>query len=302
MSGLRQIITAALIGLVIFIILAGGFASSFQEADLFGTVVAEAPEESTTENVAPLVPVELDPEQTPTPASSFATMTPTQRSASCPAPAGWEVTTVKLGDTIESIADEFGVDPQVIRARNCLIVDDLVPGSRIYVPLLAETATSTNTVVPVNPTVSCGPPAGWISYTVKQGDTLFSISTAYFITVEELKLANCLTSNLITVGRRLAVPNVATRTPVATATPKPTKTPTSVPPSPTQPQATDTPDTPLPPTDTPLPTETPVTPTVPPSITPTIGATATPLPSETPTTPPPPTNTAIPSPTASPAP
>ena len=43
-------------------------------------------------------------------------------------------------------------------------------------------------------------------YTVKSGDSLWSISKKYGLTVDELKQANNLTSNLISVGQNLLIP------------------------------------------------------------------------------------------------
>ena len=44
------------------------------------------------------------------------------------------------------------------------------------------------------------------TYTVKKGDSLWSIAKKYNITVEELKAANNLTSNLLNVGQTLKIP------------------------------------------------------------------------------------------------
>ncbi|MBI3158821.1 MAG: LysM peptidoglycan-binding domain-containing protein [Chloroflexi bacterium] len=77
--------------------------------------------------------------------------------------------------------------------------------------------------------VNCGPPDGWVLYTVKSGETLFRLAEAFQTTVELLQRANCLgTSTVIIAGQSLFVPNVATITPSPTpsATVTPTRTPT----------------------------------------------------------------------------
>lgn len=115
------------------------------------------------------------------------------------------------------------------------------------------TNTPTNTATPV----LCGPPAGWIRYTVQSGDTLFNLSQRLGVTIAQLQFANCLgNSTRILVGQRLWVPFTppprATNTPLpATATDTPTATATAHM------------------TNTPVPTETqpPPTATIPPTAT-----------------------------------
>lgn len=70
------------------------------------------------------------------------------------------------------------------------------------------TATQTPSVTPTDtptPTV-CTPPAGWVIYIVQSGDNLYRIGRATGASVEQLKRANCLISDLIYPGQRLYVP------------------------------------------------------------------------------------------------
>lgn len=53
-------------------------------------------------------------------------------------------------------------------------------------------------------------PSGSNYYTVKSGDSLWSISKKYGITVDELKEANNLSSNLLSVGQNLLIPSKET--------------------------------------------------------------------------------------------
>lgn len=55
-------------------------------------------------------------------------------------------------------------------------------------------------------------PAGSNYYTVKSGDSLWSISKKFGITVDELKSANNLSSNLLSVGQNLIIPGKETQT------------------------------------------------------------------------------------------
>lgn len=54
-------------------------------------------------------------------------------------------------------------------------------------------------------------PAGSNYYTVKSGDSLWSISKKFGITVDELKNANNLSSNLLSVGQNLIIPGKETQ-------------------------------------------------------------------------------------------
>lgn len=55
-------------------------------------------------------------------------------------------------------------------------------------------------------------PANSNYYTVKSGDSLWSISKKYGLTVDELKQANNLTSNLLSIGQNLLIPKKETET------------------------------------------------------------------------------------------
>ena len=56
-------------------------------------------------------------------------------------------------------------------------------------------------------------PTGSNYYTVKSGDSLWSISKKFGITVDELKQANNLTSNLLSIGQNLLIPTKESETP-----------------------------------------------------------------------------------------
>lgn len=74
--------------------------------------------------------------------------------------------------------------------------------------------------------IDCGPPDGWVIYTVKAGETLFGIGGAFQVSVPDLQKANCMgTSVAILAGQGLFVPNRPTVTPTITPTPVPTRTP-----------------------------------------------------------------------------
>ena len=56
-------------------------------------------------------------------------------------------------------------------------------------------------------------PKGETTYTVQKGDSLYVIANKYGITVDELKAANNLSSNLLNVGQILKIPTKEEITP-----------------------------------------------------------------------------------------
>ncbi len=117
-----------------------------------------------------------------------------------------------------------------------------------------ETEKKTSTSVPVA-TTFCGAPAGWVLYTVKQGDTLSSLSRVLGVSIAQLQSANCMgSSTQLYTGSSMYVPFY----PPVVKTAIPTNTATSVPPTKTPVPATKTTaptDTAIPETSTPVPTE-----------------------------------------------
>ncbi len=278
------------------------------------------------------VPVEPPPTATPvTPATEVTlpvAIPPPPRPPTaippCRPPAGWVPYTVRPGDTLVSLAYRYRTSVSQLMQANCLVSQVLYVGQTLFVPAVVVTPT---------PRPPCGPPAGWVRYTVQPGDTLYSLSVRTRTTVYAIVQANCLSSYTIYVGQSLWLPSLpptatftppasptATNTPVTTPSPTPgvdtpTPTPTEVSgdtptPSPTPAVETPTPTPTGPPADTPTATST-ATPGEPPTATPT-----SPPPTSTPTSPPPtatftpppptptppPTNTPVPFPTPTPIP
>jgi LysM repeat protein len=169
----------------------------------------------------------------------------------CQPPTGWIAITVQINDTLDSLATRYREDRNILKNGNCLVSDNLIPGTLFYVP---PAATSTISIC------SAGA-VGWVkSYVVVKGDTMYAISANHYTSVALLKQVNCRSSEQIFIGEILWVPNVATRTPFPTAMPG-----TTVPPYPTDPLT----QTALPFTDTPVPSSTPL-PTATPSPIPTL--------------------------------
>ena len=214
MDTLRQIGGSLLLALFSAALVIGGISLALAES-----YVPEIPPTPTETQVVIQIlssptpqPSEPLPE-TPTPSPS---VTPTPP-LSCPPPAGWIAVVVGPGEDLNMLASRHQSTPQELIDGNCLFSTELPTGSLLYVPPL-----------PTKTPVPCGPPPGWIQYTVQSGNTMYSLSQAYGVSISQLQRANCMSSSQynLTVGQRIWVPNVITRTPLPTATR--TSTPISI--------------------------------------------------------------------------
>jgi len=217
-----------------------------------GKHISLAPTPTNTALIA--TPRPGEPTFTPAP-SQPPTETPTAPASTCVnRPPDWKPYEVLPGENLAEIAQAYGTSVEALRQANCLVSDILVAPSVLFVPPPTPSPTPTSTATPQTPTATevtkptkapprqearcSGPPAYWVSYRVKKGDTLFRIATSYGITAAELKAANCLDSNVIRVGQVISVPNYAPKPPKRTPTPRPTPRPpvrTEVPPVKTKP-------------------------------------------------------------------
>jgi len=173
--------------------------------------------------------------QSPLPPRTLVPTIPSKPPAGCGPPASWVIYIVQPGGTLYSIGKTYGVTVEQLIFANCLTSTAIYPGQQLYVPNVApQLPTSTNTIGPVvtytqpppttppptntlippaiptspPPSSECGQPASWVTYIVQPGDTVYSISSAYSITVNQLLYANCLTSTAIYPGQQLWVPNI----------------------------------------------------------------------------------------------
>ncbi len=239
MSSLRQVALGILTALFSIALVFGSVLIALTEG---GVHLAMLPTPSQT--AAPLVATPKPGEATFTPTlSPTPTETPAQPSSACKdTPAGWLSREVLPGETLDSIAAEYGISVEILRQANCLTLDTLLPRSLISVPPPTQTSTptATSTLRPTAaeqkktskqatraPSRCSGHPARWVAYKVKRGDTIFRIAISYGLSSRELMAANCLTSDVIRVGQIIYVPGYPPITPKPTATPK--RTATSVP-------------------------------------------------------------------------
>ncbi|MEW9671515.1 LysM peptidoglycan-binding domain-containing protein [Ammoniphilus sp. 3BR4] len=86
--------------------------------------------------------------------------------------------TVKAGDSLWKIANQYGSSVEELRATNGLQSNLLFVGQKLWVPIM---------------------------YQVTAGDTLWKLSQAYNSSVQTIKTTNGLTSDLIHIGQKLKI-------------------------------------------------------------------------------------------------
>lgn len=158
--------------------------------------------------------------------------------------------TVQKGDSLWSIATKYGVTVSEIRNLNNLTTDSLSIGQTLLIPVTAPTPvepaptvtytvksgdnlyslarrfdTTVDELKRLNKLTSNalsigqvllvprgGEPTMMTTYIVQRGDSLYSIAKKFGITVTDIKSANNLTSNLLSIGQELMIPS-ASRSP-----------------------------------------------------------------------------------------
>ncbi len=95
--------------------------------------------------------------------------------------------TVQQGDSLWLIANRFGVNVQDLIQANNLANIELQIGDQLIIPSSLSPTTST--------------------YTVQNGDSLWSIAKRYNTTVDRIKEANNLSTNLLQIGQQLKIPS-----------------------------------------------------------------------------------------------
>jgi len=114
------------------------------------------------------------------------------------APASGNVYTVKVGDTLLTIAARHGLRVSQLAAANGLAWNAWVyAGQRLTIPGAAASPP---------PAAETPPTAPGGVYVVKAGDNLFRIGLRHNVSVTALKAANGLRSDIVYVGQRLTIP------------------------------------------------------------------------------------------------
>lgn len=97
--------------------------------------------------------------------------------------------TVKAGDTLYGISNQFGVSVSELTNLNNVDANNLQIGQILIIP----NTSGTN-------------PNGIFLYTVKSGDTLYAIAQKYNTTVSELTKLNKLSNTSLSIGQVLSIP------------------------------------------------------------------------------------------------
>ena len=146
---------------------------------------------------------------------------------------------VKKGDSLYSISKELGTTVNELKSLNNLTSNLLNIGQLLKIPVVEETNVSTYTVEKGDSLYSISKKLGitvdelkkinnlstnlltigqvlkipskkevsnYIEYIVKKGDSLYSISKKYDVTVDSIKELNNLTSNLLNIDQVLKIP------------------------------------------------------------------------------------------------
>ncbi len=110
---------------------------------------------------------------------------------------------VRKGDTLPGIAKKLGVSESAITSSNKLTKGKLKVGQTLVVKVPNRGAGQKAAAEPAAP----APAEKTVSkvYVVKKGDTLSSISRQFDIPVADIKSANGMKNNIVTIGQRLTI-------------------------------------------------------------------------------------------------
>lgn len=97
---------------------------------------------------------------------------------------------VRKGDTLYAIANHTGTTVNALKSKNNLTSHYIYPGQVLYIPEIID-----DDVIQAT--------QDYYIYTVKPGDTLYTIGKKHHISVEAIKAINQLNSDIIFPGRQL---------------------------------------------------------------------------------------------------
>ena len=97
---------------------------------------------------------------------------------------------IQRGDSLWKISQKYDIPVNDIIAFNNLSSANLQIGDELRIPITSQEDNTSNQ----------------FSYTVKKGDTLWSIAKQFNVSVDSIKTTNNLASNLLTLGQTLIIP------------------------------------------------------------------------------------------------
>ena len=98
---------------------------------------------------------------------------------------------IKRGDTLGKIAKNFGLSVETIKLMNNMRSNKIIAGKKILVSSTIRHSSSDG--------------KNYFKYTVKKGDSLFSLAKRYKTSVRQLKSINALKNSLIKVGQKIKI-------------------------------------------------------------------------------------------------
>ena len=107
--------------------------------------------------------------------------------------------TVRSGDTLGAIANRYRTSVNAIKRLNGLNTNLIRPGQVLRVPSRGGVETPSTAAAPA------AKPGETVTHIVKNGDNLFQIAKSYRTTVEKIKAANGLASDILAVGQKLII-------------------------------------------------------------------------------------------------
>ncbi len=126
------------------------------------------------------------------------------------------------GDYLSKIANQFHTTVQKLKELNKLTSDVIYVGQKITIPVTTDTTNHTPNTEPIVEPVETPNPVieedtgdmsiveseqtGVTAHVVTSGETLYSISRQYNVSVDELKTLNNLSSNTIYLGQQINIP------------------------------------------------------------------------------------------------
>lgn len=119
------------------------------------------------------------------------------------------VHTVVKGETLFGLSKKYNVSTEELTKLNPSIASGLKPGQELIIPVKANTPITianpgNNSEKPVTTTVTFSD--SLVSYVVKPGETLYTISKRFMVPVADLQKANGLKSTKISEGNVLKIP------------------------------------------------------------------------------------------------